>query len=253
MSPKQKVLEKYTAAYSASFAECWVVYRDYGMQLGVGKSAALAWKNAAENIAPGNEGGCEASKPTLAEVIEYAEYLTEGDECLSVQTEILRIVTEHAARAAQEHTDDLAVNRFAEAMKKKLSKKRKEGRSGWDDPEQCSIDFLIRLLHDHYQKGDVVDIANICMMLNQRGAKADWRLPADRLTAMTALERENKELRQRIRQFEFCIGRVAIALGGVCCGGVDVTLQHLQADPHSTTRVLCDAIAALRPLRKEGK
>jgi len=152
--------------------------------------------------------------------------------------------------AKQEHTDDLAVNRFSEAMKKKLSKKRKAGRSGWDDPEQCSIDFLIRLLHEHYQKGDVVDIANICMMLNQRGAKADWRLPADRLTAMTALERENKELRQRIRQFEFCIGRVAIALGGVCCGGVDVTLQHLQADPHSTTRVLCDAIAALR---EEGK
>ena len=68
-----------------------------------------------------------------------------------------------------------------------------------------------------------------------------------------ALEMENKELRQRIRQFEFCIGRVAIALGGVCCGGVDVTLQQVQADPHSTTRVLCDAIAALRPLRKEGK
>ena len=71
-----------------------------------------------------------------------------------------------------------------------------------------------------------------------------------RLAALTALEMENKELRQRIRQFEFCIGRVAIALGGVCCGGVDVTLQHLQADPHSTTRVLCDAIAALR---EEGK
>jgi len=84
---------------------------------------------------------------------------------------------------SKKHTDDLAVNRFAEAMKKKLSKKRKEGRSGWDDPEQCSIDFLIRLLHDHYQKGDVVDIANICMMLNQRGAKADWRLPADKRTA----------------------------------------------------------------------
>ena len=47
MTPKQKVLKKYDTAYSASFADCWVVFRDYGIQLGVGKSAVMAWKDAA--------------------------------------------------------------------------------------------------------------------------------------------------------------------------------------------------------------
>jgi len=47
MTSKQRVLEKYAAAYSASFADCWIVFRDCGIQLGEGKSEALAWKNAA--------------------------------------------------------------------------------------------------------------------------------------------------------------------------------------------------------------
>ena len=51
MTPKQKVLKKYDTAYSASFADCWVVFRDYGIQLGSGKSAVMAWKDAAENTA----------------------------------------------------------------------------------------------------------------------------------------------------------------------------------------------------------
>ena len=47
MTSKQKVLKKYDTAYSASFADCWIVFRDCGIQLGEGKSEALAWKNAA--------------------------------------------------------------------------------------------------------------------------------------------------------------------------------------------------------------
>jgi len=66
------------------------------------------------------------------------------------------------------HSDDLAVDRFAVAMKAKLAKKRAEGRSGWDDPRQCSCEFLAELLLDHIPKGDPVDIANLAMMLHQR-------------------------------------------------------------------------------------
>jgi len=50
MTPKQKVLKKYDTAYSASFADCWVVFRGgrgCGIQLGSGKSAVMAWKDAA--------------------------------------------------------------------------------------------------------------------------------------------------------------------------------------------------------------
>lgn len=74
------------------------------------------------------------------------------------------------------HSDDLAVDRFAAAMKKKLAQKRDEGRSGWDDPKQCSITLLENMLHEHYQKGDVIDLANFCMMLHQRGMPTRWRL-----------------------------------------------------------------------------
>jgi len=74
-----------------------IKYVIHGEKVGAGKSAGLAWKNAAKNIAPANEGECESSKLTLDEILEYAEYLAEGDECLSVQSEILRIVKEYVA------------------------------------------------------------------------------------------------------------------------------------------------------------
>lgn len=66
------------------------------------------------------------------------------------------------------HPDDAAIDKFAAAMKAKMAKKRAEGRSGWDDPEQCTIDYLTRLFHDHVRKGDPVDIGNFAMMLWHR-------------------------------------------------------------------------------------
>lgn len=78
-----------------------------------------------------------------------------------------------AARAAtmaapSPHPDDLAVDRFAVAMKAKLAKKRAEGRGGWEDKDQCSAEFLSDLLREHVEKGDPVDVANLAMMLHQR-------------------------------------------------------------------------------------
>lgn len=85
-----------------------------------------------------------------------------------------------AALTAQQepvaHPDDAAIDKFAAAMKAKMAKKRAEGRSGWDDPEQCTIDYLTRLFHDHVCKGDPVDIGNFAMMLWHR--ISDTSLPA---------------------------------------------------------------------------
>lgn len=66
------------------------------------------------------------------------------------------------------HPDDEAVDRFAAAMKAKLSKKRSEGRGGWENKDECSADFLSDLLRGHVEKGDPVDVANLAMMLHQR-------------------------------------------------------------------------------------
>lgn len=69
------------------------------------------------------------------------------------------------------HPDDLAVDRFAAAMKAKLARKRAEGRGGWEDREQCSSWFLSRLLREHVDKGDPLDVGNLAMMLHQRGER----------------------------------------------------------------------------------
>lgn len=74
---------------------------------------------------------------------------------------------------AEPHSDDLAVDRFAAAMKAKLAQKREEGYRGWDDPESCTTAFLSSLLCDHVAKGDPVDVGNFAMMLHQRGSKID--------------------------------------------------------------------------------
>jgi len=73
----------------------------------------------------------------------------------------------------RKHTDDYAVERFAIAMKAKLADARAKGRGGWDDPSSCSVEHLAALLIGHTGKGNpgnFEDIANLAMMLHQRGA-----------------------------------------------------------------------------------
>lgn len=69
------------------------------------------------------------------------------------------------------HPDQAAVRKFAAAMEGKMAWARSKGRKGWDDPQECAIEFLQQLLRGHLLKGDPVDVANFCMMLWNRGAK----------------------------------------------------------------------------------
>lgn len=72
-------------------------------------------------------------------------------------------------RSDEQHPDDLAVDRFAAAMKAKLQWERKErGRSGW---QEMSAEALSRILFEHLPKGDPVDVANLCMMLSLNGQR----------------------------------------------------------------------------------
>lgn len=65
--------------------------------------------------------------------------------------------------------DIRAACKFAQAMANKLRDKSAEGKDGWEDPEECSVDDLARWMVEHLAKGDPVDIANFCMMLSLRG------------------------------------------------------------------------------------
>ena len=64
--------------------------------------------------------------------------------------------------------DEMGVDRFTVAMRRKLTQKRKEGRGGWNIPDACGIEDLREMLEDHLQKGDLVDIANFAMMIWNR-------------------------------------------------------------------------------------
>lgn len=64
-----------------------------------------------------------------------------------------------------EHYDDYCIRQFAKLMSEKMAASRAKGRSGWNDPERCSIEYLRSLLYEHLDKGDPVDVANFCMML----------------------------------------------------------------------------------------
>jgi deoxyribodipyrimidine photolyase-like uncharacterized protein len=74
-------------------------------------------------------------------------------------------VIEDARLLREEQYDDEALSIFMSAMRAKLTRKRREGRGGWYTPKQCTIESLEKMLHEHIDKGDMVDIANFCMMI----------------------------------------------------------------------------------------
>lgn len=64
------------------------------------------------------------------------------------------------------HSDDVAVDAFATAMKDKLAQARAKGRTGW---QQCCKEELSQMLREHVEKGDPRDVANFCMFLHSLG------------------------------------------------------------------------------------
>lgn len=74
-----------------------------------------------------------------------------------------------AARGGNAHPDDIAVDKFAAAMKAKMAKQRAKGYGGWDEPLECAADLLRERLRTHVGKGDSVDVGNFAMMLFNRG------------------------------------------------------------------------------------
>lgn len=79
-------------------------------------------------------------------------------------------------RETQFHSE--CIDRFAASMKASMENHRLQGKTGWADPAQCSIERLEELLRGAYLKGDIMNIATYCMMLHQRGVTGDHRVPA---------------------------------------------------------------------------
>lgn len=103
-------------------------------------------------------------------------FVTEGDEVNGVipphGLALLSPEAKEGEGGVGVHPDDIAVDRFATSMKEKLRLSREvKGRGGWQDKNQCSREYLSELLLHHVYKGDPVDVANLAMMLHQRGER----------------------------------------------------------------------------------
>jgi hypothetical protein len=66
------------------------------------------------------------------------------------------------------YMDEALCRTFGQIMEEKLKIKREEGRGGWWDAEECSIEYLKELLREHIDKGDMVDVANFAAMIYAR-------------------------------------------------------------------------------------
>ena len=89
-------------------------------------------------------------------------------------TQAVLITTIRDSKAA----DDAGVERFSVAMKRKLAAKRKEGKRGWNTTPAsgwgCTVKALEAMLRQHLAKGDVIDVANFCMMIwNRRNPRGE--------------------------------------------------------------------------------
>ena len=68
----------------------------------------------------------------------------------------------------QQHSDDAEIDTFCQKMKEKMARKRAEGFSGWSDKTDYTQDDLSKMLREHIEKSDPIDVAIFCMMLFSR-------------------------------------------------------------------------------------
>ncbi|WP_202444511.1 hypothetical protein [Schauerella aestuarii] len=96
---------------------------------------------------------------------DFGRYITErlaADFACALAAHLDSLQGAPTVSATNQHPDDDAVDRFAEALKEKLAQARKKGRSGW---HECDPRDLSTMLREHVEKGDPRDVANFCMFL----------------------------------------------------------------------------------------
>ena len=114
------------------------------------------------------------------------------------------------------HFDDHAVNRFAVAMKGKLAAKRLQGRGGWQEPD-VENGYLSRLLREHVDKGDPVDVANLAMMIHQRGERIGPENEGATCGAIERAEAERDAAMARVEKLRHLIPEVLASLDASGC------------------------------------
>lgn len=142
----------------------WVETYTYG-----GKAYDAVGINTIYRIVPKDGGEFYLTDPDCSgffTTLEAAKAAAQADYAARIRSAL----TIAPAVSPYEHYDNYAIEQFAKMMREKMSASRAKGRSGWSDPEKCSVEYLRSLLYEHLDKGDPVDVANICMMLRHHEA-----------------------------------------------------------------------------------
>lgn len=143
------------------------------------------------------------------------------------------------------HPDDIAVDGFANVMSAKLATKRALGYCGWDDKEQCSAEHLSRLLRQHVEKGDPVDVANFAMMLHQRGERITPGTPAPQPggVKVKALEWKPVKFAHGALTAECCVGRYELSrtFDGLIASLHSAEMHHIGESGEDHLKALCQA------------
>ena len=134
-------------------------------------------------------------------------------------------VSDQAEAISVAHPDDLAVDTFAQHMKAKMALSRSKGRSGW---QACSEAYLLDMLRNHVDKGDMRDVGCIAMMVHLNRMSTDLTQlarPADLQEPSEGGEVDKTEVSSRVADPATPYGR--FALPADCVG---LTLCRMDGD-----------------------
>lgn len=153
-------------AWSLIKARC--EHKDHCATGGISPDTTLILSLVLALVQAGTDTRAPLSRDEIAEIIWSMTGGNDVDLSGKIADTILARLT-----SFDQHPDDAAVDRFAQAMKDKLKHAREvKGRSGWET-NFCSDPHLAEELILHICKsntGTYEDVANFCMMLHQRGA-----------------------------------------------------------------------------------
>ncbi|UIS65513.1 hypothetical protein [Acidovorax phage AP1] len=135
--------------------------------VGAKLAAKAAWQARAALAAPAAPAVNTERAHVLQLLYAAAAHEEPGDTLGAITAAIQHLQAVQEAEPAT-HPDDIAVDRFAAAMKDKLAAARAKGRGGWGTAE-CTQDRLSHMLREHVEKGDPRDVANFCLFLWARG------------------------------------------------------------------------------------
>lgn len=117
---------------------------------------------------------CPSGWPAIRPIVAAAPYQTPPEPSnRSIDNYPLPDTASGSGNPDKEaYKDEVGVTLFTLAMRLKLAFCRDhKGRHGWHDPDVITNEQLELALLIVMRKGDVVDIANHCMMLHERGIK----------------------------------------------------------------------------------